>query len=196
MFCVAFSFTLDTIFQLVSLLHLFDDICFQYSKVFESFFFFECSDYHYYSTLSEFLSSALADGVSLKSKWQVSSSLQNYSQYYGRSQQCCCSVCLHLASYFQVIYSFYRTFGGCAKRTNDNRYFHVPHFFQFPSKVQVLILHLVFFQFYSGVRPQFGKFLLIIIRSGRPSEISLAVCISKSQRSCASHSPGQVLSYS
>ena len=40
------------------------------------------------------------------------------------------------------------------KRTNDNRYnryFHIPQFFQFPNKVQVLIILFACFQFYSVV---------------------------------------------
>ena len=42
----------------------------------------------------------------------------------------------------------------CSKRTNYNWYYchpHVPQFFQFPSKVEVLILLFTFFQFYSVV---------------------------------------------
>ena len=42
----------------------------------------------------------------------------------------------------------------CSKRTNYNWYnchLHFPQFFQFPSKVEVLILHFTFFQFYSVV---------------------------------------------
>ena len=59
-------------------------------------------------------------------------------------------------------------------------------FFQFPSKVVVLILHFTFFQFYSVVSRDSkvhnsarSLFLLIIIRSCRLAEILWAVCISK-----------------
>ena len=47
------------------------------------------------------------------------------------------------------------TFGDCTKSANYNWYnhhFYVPQFFfQFPSKVQVLIFLIVFFQFYADV---------------------------------------------
>ena len=44
----------------------------------------------HYFTPSKFFTTALVDGLSLESEWQqVSSSLQDYSLYTGRSQQCC-----------------------------------------------------------------------------------------------------------
>ena len=69
--------------------------------------------------------------------------------------------------------------------------FVVCFFFQFPNKVEVLILLFTFFQFYCGQPGQqsrhFCKFslllLLIIIRSGLLAEIRWSVCISKSHRS-------------
>ena len=84
--------------------------------------------------------------------------------------------------------SLYQSFGDCTKNTNYNRYnrhFHVPQFFQFPSKVQVLILLFIFFQFYCVVSwdSKFSLFLLIITRSDRLADIRWSVCISKSQRS-------------
>ena len=61
-------------------------------------------------------------------------------------------------------------------------------FFQFPIKVEVLILLLTFFQFYSVVSrdrkvDKFASslFLLIIIRSGFVAEIRWFVCTSKSR---------------
>ena len=63
-------------------------------------------------------------------------------------------------------------------------------FFQFPTKVQVLILLFTFFQFYFVVNwdskvHNFASslFLLIIIRSGLLAEIRWSICMSKSQRS-------------
>ena len=69
-------------------------------------------------------------------------------------------------------------------------------FFQFSSKVDVLILLFTFFQFYSVVSQDrkvdnFANslFLLIIIRSGLLAEIRWSVCMSKSQRNlCVSFS--------
>ena len=83
-------------------------------------------------------------------------------------------------------------FGNFNKGTNYNWYrchFHVPQFFQFSSKVQVLILLFTFFQFHSVVpadnrvpNSASSLFLLIIIRSGLLGEIRWSVCISKFQR--------------
>ena len=65
-------------------------------------------------------------------------------------------------------------------------------FFQFPSKILVLILLFTFFQFYSLVSRDskvdnfllfFFFFLLIIIRSGLLAETRWSVCMSKSHRS-------------
>ena len=70
-------------------------------------------------------------------------------------------------------------------------YFMFHSFFQFPSKVEVLILLFIFFQFYSVVSrdskvDNFADsvlFLLIIIKSGFLAEIMWSVCMSKSHRS-------------
>ena len=54
----------------------------------------------------EFFTSALADGLSQEFKWQqVSSNLQDYSQYSGRSQQGRNLDGLHSSSNFQVLQS-------------------------------------------------------------------------------------------
>ena len=54
-------------------------------------------------TLLEFFTSALAGGLSLEFEWQqVTSSLQDSSQYSGRCQQCCSLDCLHSYSDFKV----------------------------------------------------------------------------------------------
>ena len=53
---------------------------------------------------SEFFTFALVDGLSLEFEWkQVSSSLQDSSQYSGRSQQCSSLDGLHSAANFQVL---------------------------------------------------------------------------------------------
>ena len=71
-----------------------------------------------------------------------------------------------------------------------NRHFHVPQFFQFPSKVEVLILLFTFFQINSVVSwkskvHNFANsfFLLTIIRSGLLAETRWSVCMSKSHKS-------------
>ena len=85
----------------------------------------------------------------------VSSSVQDSSQYFGRSQQCCSLDDLHLSCYFQVLHSQYKSFCDCTKSSHDNKYhhhFHIPQFFQFSSKVVVLIHHFDFFQYYFVIR--------------------------------------------
>ena len=75
----------------------------------------------------------------------------------------------------------YQSFCDCTKSTNDNWYnlhLHVPQFFQFLSKVLVLILLFTFFQFYPVVswnskvhNSASSLFLLIIIKSGHLAKI-------------------------
>ena len=56
---------------------------------------------------SEFFKSALADGFSLESEWQqVSSNLQDSSQDFGSSQQCCRLDSLYPSANFQVLQAF------------------------------------------------------------------------------------------
>ena len=88
----------------------------------------------------EFFTRALVDCFSLVFEWQqVSSSLQDSSQYFCQSQQCCSLNSLHLSSYIQVLQSLYQSFGDCTKNI------------QFPSKVHVLIFLFAYPQFYSVV---------------------------------------------
>ena len=57
-------------------------------------------------------------------RWQqVSSSLQNSSQYSGWSQQCCSLDGLNSSSDFQLFQSLYRTLGDRCKRTKKNYYY-------------------------------------------------------------------------
>ena len=61
----------------------------------------------------------------------VSLSLQDSSQYSGRTQQCCSMDSLHPCRYFQVLQSLYQSFGDCTNGTSYNwynRHFHVPQF--------------------------------------------------------------------
>ena len=88
-------------------------------------------------THREFFTSAFADGLSLESEWQVSSSIQDSSQYSGRSQQCCSLDGLHSSSYLQVFQFLYQSFGDCNKSTNynwHNRHFLVSQFFSIPKQ--------------------------------------------------------------
>ena len=75
-------------------------------------------------------------------------SLQDSSQYSGRSQQYCSLNGRLTYFYFLVSQFLCQSFGECTERTNYNlyhRHFHVPQFFQIPSKVLVLIFLFVFF---------------------------------------------------
>ena len=114
--------------------------------------------YHYFFfffTPWEFFTSAVADGLPLEFEWlQVSSSLQDSSHYSGRSQHCCSLDSFHSSRYFQVLQRLYQSFGDCSKITNYNwykRHFRVQQFFQFPSKVEVVIPLFKFFLFYPVV---------------------------------------------
>ena len=115
--------------------------------------------YHYYFIPWQFFTSVLADGFPQEFEWQQASSiLQDSSQYSGKSQQWCSFDSLHPSRYFQVLHSLYQYFRDCTKSTNYNWYnrlFHVLQFFffQFPSKVKILIALFAFFQFYSVIRP-------------------------------------------
>ena len=105
---------------------------------------------------SFFFTPAFADGFSLEFELQhISSSLQDSSLYSGRSQKRCIFVGPHPSRYFQVFQGLYQSFGDCTKNTNCNwynRHFHVPHFFQFPRKVEVIILLFTFLLFHTVVR--------------------------------------------
>ena len=60
----------------------------------------------------EFFTPTFADGFPRESEWQqVSSSLQDSSQYSGRSQKYCSLDGLHYSSYFQVLQALYQSFG-------------------------------------------------------------------------------------
>ena len=60
---------------------------------------------------------------------------------------------------FQVLQSVCQSFGDCTKSTNYNWYnhhFHVPHIFQFPSKVKLLIIIIIIvdtLDFFTSVSP-------------------------------------------
>ena len=81
--------------------------------------------------IGEFFTPALTDVLSLEFEWQqVSSSLQESSQYSGDSQQCWNLDGLNSPSYFQLLQFLYQSFGNCTKSTNFNwyhRHFYVPH---------------------------------------------------------------------
>ena len=62
---------------------------------------------------------------------------------------------LYPSHYFQVLLCLYIFFGDCTKSTNYNwcyLHFHIPQFFQFPSKVEILIPLFASSQFYSVFR--------------------------------------------
>ena len=68
---------------------------------------------------------------------QVSSSLQDSSQYSDRSWQCCSLGSLPPSPYFQLLQSLYQSFRDCTKSTNFywyNRHFLVAFFFSIPSQ--------------------------------------------------------------
>ena len=101
----------------------------------------------------EFFTSALTDSLLQESGWQqISASVQDSSQYSGRSPQYSSLDYLDSSSNFSVLESFYQSFSDCTKSTNYNlynRHFQVLQVFHFSSKIEVFILLFTFFQFYS-----------------------------------------------
>ena len=115
------------------------------------------------------------------------SSLQNSSNYPGRSQQGCSLDVLYSSSYFQVLQSQYQSFCDCAKRINYQRYhrrFHGLLFFSSLGKSRYLSLFLLSVSFIKG-SPGTVKFtiqhvlffLLNLTRSGPLAKICLYVKI-------------------
>ena len=152
-----------------------------------------CFHHFLFLLLQSFFASVLADGLSLEFAWQqVSSSFQESSQYSDRSHHFCSLDSLHPSRYFQVLQSLYQSFGDCTKNTNfywNNHHFHVPQFFPFPSKAQVLNRLFAFLQLYSMVSEDhkvhnsanfFFFSLFFITKFGRLAEVKWSVCISKS----------------
>ena len=138
-----------------------------------------------------FFTLAVADGFPLESEWQqVSSSLEDFSQYSGRSQQCCSLDGLHSSSYFQVLQFLCQFFDDCNEYANYYWYhchLHLPSFF-----FLVILLGpdtYFFFRFLSVLpygQPEqqsslFGSFSFLLI-SLSLVEIRWPVCISKPQR--------------
>ena len=72
----------------------------------------------------------IVDGFQLESEWQQASlSLQNYSKYSGRPQQCCLLSGLYSSSYFQVLKCMYKSFSDYSKHAIYNcyhRHFYFP----------------------------------------------------------------------
>ena len=107
-----------------------------------------------------------AGELSLESeRQQVSLSLQESSQYSGRSQQCCSLDGLDFSTNFHFLCPF-QTFGDCSKCINYNWYNsprHVPLIFFFSGKVQIFVYLCC-----SG-RPQISnkKFPFLVCRNGK-----------------------------
>ena len=102
---------------------------------------------------------------------------------------------IYICIYVQILQSLYQYFRDCTNYNWYHCHFHIPRFFQFFSKVLLLILVFAFnFTLLSArtaksTNHQILFFLLIIIRSHRLAEIWWSVCILKSQRKlCVSFS--------
>ena len=92
---------------------------------------------------------AFANSLSLEFEWQqVSSSLQDSSQYWGRSKRFSSLDSHDSSHYFHVIQSLYQSSGYCIKSTNYywyNRNFHVPQFFNYLARSRYLSLFALSF---------------------------------------------------
>ena len=143
----------------------------------------------------------VADGFSVESeRLLVSSILQDFSQYSGRSQQYCCLDGLHSFSYFQVLQSLYQFFLVTLPRAliivSITVTFKFLGIFSSLSRSRYLSLFSLSFSFNvwsagTAKVPNFPGYLLLLtlIKSGRLVEIKWSVCIAKSQKvSCVSFS--------
>ena len=146
----------------------------------------------------KFFTSALTDGFSLESEWQqVSSSLQDSSQYSGRSQKWSSLDGLHSSANLQVLQSLCNPLVTVPNALITigiivTCMFH--SFFNSLARLRYLSFfsHSFSFNLWSAGTAK-STILLIIIRSGLLAEIRWSVCMTKSIRVYASHFLGQVL---
>ena len=113
--------------------------------------------------------------LSLESEWQqVSSDLQDYSQYSVHSQQSCSLDGLDSSTDFQLLQSLYQSFGDWSKCTNYNWYnhpLHVPQLFSSWARSKYLSLfyfssqakskYLSLFYFSSRARSKYLSLVLL-----------------------------------
>ena len=135
-----------------------------------------------------------ADGLSLLSEsQQVNSSLQDTSQYSGRSQLCSSLHGLHSSCYFQTLLSLLQSFGDCIKAPiiiGIYVTFMFHSFFNSLARSWDLSFFLLSFNFTlwsvgkeKSAILQILPFALINIKSGRLAENKWSVCMLKSHRS-------------
>ena len=137
----------------------------------------------------EFFPAALTDGLSVEFEWQeVSSSLQDPSQYSSRSQYCCSLNGNHSFSYLHTLQSLYQFFGICSETAKYNKYHcHLQQFFSILLESPYIYPSFRFLSvLLSGQlgpqNPQFGKFSLFsfffwsaMSRSGHLVEIKCSL---------------------
>ena len=109
------------------------------------------SSYCYYFTLCEVFTPASSGGFSLQPEWQqVSSGLQDFSQYSSWSQDCCSLDGLHSSSDFQIFHSSFQVSEDRSKNTNNNWYHRhpqAPYFLALCQGSILLLLVVVVFNF-------------------------------------------------
>ena len=108
-----------------------------------------------------------------------------------------------MPSYFQILESLHQSFGDCTKSTNYNWYHchFMSQFFQFSSKVQLLIFLFTFFQFYSVVSrdskvhnlASFLFFVWLSLGLVFWPRLDDPFVSQNPRRGCASHYPRQIL---
>ena len=151
----------------------------------------------------KFFTATWAGDLSLESIWQVSSGLQNSSEYFGHAQQGCHLDGFCSSSDFQFFQFPIHASGDCSKCTNYNWYHYQPNVSllflvlrQGPSICQSFCFLLFpLFCSWEWQNPLDGKcffFLLINTKSGLLSQINWSICNSKSQI-YGSHSQGKIL---
>ena len=134
----------------------------------------------------EFFTPVLVDGVSLTSEWpQVSSSLQDFSQFSDQPKYCHRLDSLDSSSNVQIFKPSFQAFRGRSKRANYNCHHGHLHLWQGPSTY--LSFRFLWSSFCGPLgwqSPLYGKFsfiLLIFPMSGFLVGIWWFICISKFQ---------------
>ena len=84
--------------------------------------------FYYYFTPSEFFTPVLISDISLESEWhQVSSGLQDCSQYFDQCYQCSSLNNLDFSFHFRLFQVSFQSFGNRSKCNNQNWYHHHFH---------------------------------------------------------------------
>ena len=95
-------------------------VTYKHTKLWSTYHYYITPYEFYYITPCEFFTPALADGLPVEFEWwQVSSGLQDSSQYSSRPHQCCSLDGIDSSSDFQLFELPYQALGYRSKCTNN-----------------------------------------------------------------------------